>query len=59
MNPTTRRYPRTMQEAFGPYTSRGLHLPRPPYDAADRIVVAACLLAVAAVGVLVLCGVIT
>ena len=23
----TRRYPRTMQEAFGPYTSRELHEP--------------------------------
>lgn len=28
MNNTTRRYPRTMQEAFGPYTNRELS-PKP------------------------------
>jgi hypothetical protein len=46
----TRRYPRTMQEAFGPYTSHQLHNPRlapeqpqAKMPLADKIVLGACL----------------
>lgn len=45
----TRRYPRTLQEAFGPYTSREIHA---PVHRNDRIVVAGCLAAVAALSVI-------
>lgn len=41
---TTRKHPRTLQEAFGPYTSREIVNPT---DRADRIVVVGCLAAVA------------
>ena len=32
MNNTTRKHPRTMQEAFGPYTSGTLHEPADQFD---------------------------
>jgi hypothetical protein len=35
----TRKYPRTLQEAFGPYTSREIHEPVAPMHKADRITV--------------------
>jgi hypothetical protein len=37
----TRRYPRTLTEAFGPYTSRDF-IENDPMPDADRIVIAAC-----------------
>ena len=44
---TTRKYPRTLQEAFGPYTSREIHEPHEPLSD----VLAVCIpLAVALVG---------
>lgn len=46
----TRKYPRTLQEAFGPHTSREIHAPR---DRNDTIVVAGCLAAVAALAAIV------
>jgi hypothetical protein len=56
VNNTTRRYPRTMQEAFGPYTSyeqleseQDLHKP-------DRIVIIGCLIAGISLIVMVLMG---
>jgi hypothetical protein len=36
----SRKYPRTLTEAFGPYTSRDFT--EDPMPTADRIVVAAC-----------------
>jgi hypothetical protein len=36
---TTRRYPRTLEEAFGPYAGRNVHEPRPEMDKQDRIVI--------------------
>ena len=37
MNNTTRKHPRTMQEAFGPYTSCTLHEPADQFDGKDFI----------------------
>lgn len=47
MNTTTRRHPRTLSEAFGPYERGGLYVAPDPMHTSDRIVVAAS--AVAAV----------
>ena len=47
---TTRRYFRTMQDAFGPYTDDRLH-PIPdsrPIDLPDKIVIAGCIFALLA-----------
>ena len=35
MNNTTRKHHRTMQEAFGPYTSGTLHEPADQFDGKD------------------------
>lgn len=45
MNQTTRRYPRTMQEAFGPYTSSNIQEEYPQMPQADKIVLASCAVA--------------
>ena len=46
MTDTTRRYPRTLQEAFGPYAHGSqLHTEYDPMPKPDRIVLVACLLA--------------
>lgn len=37
-----RKYPRTMQEAFGPYTSSRIDEPVRPLDRADTIVLVGC-----------------
>lgn len=43
MTPTIRKYPRTMQEAFGPYTDHVLHEPeRVAMPVEDAIVLGAC-----------------
>lgn len=34
---TTRKHPRTLQEAFGPYTDDHIEEPLRPLDAADKI----------------------
>lgn len=44
----TRKHPRTLQEAFGPYTSHQLHEPVRPMDWQDRVVIAGCIIAVVA-----------
>ncbi len=36
-----RRYPRTMEEAFGPHTSRTIEEPYTPMQTADKIVLTA------------------
>ena len=43
----TRKYPRTLEEAFGPHQRHGLVEPRPAYDE-DNVVLAACILALIA-----------
>ena len=43
----TRKYPRTMQEAFGPYTSHGIETRRDPMHPTDVIVLIGCALSVA------------
>lgn len=44
-NPTTRTYPRTMQQAFGPYTSRSIDENYTPMHPHDKTVLWGCLLA--------------
>jgi hypothetical protein len=50
MNP--RRHPRTMQEAFGPYTTRDLHDKPTPMHRADKIVLRASIVAAVALFVI-------
>jgi hypothetical protein len=52
----TRRYPRTLNEAFGPYTSKDFQDPMPT---ADRIALAAGVIGFAALVGLIAIGVIT
>jgi hypothetical protein len=47
----TRKYPRTLQEAFGPHTSREI-TPSDDNRRKDRITVVGCLLAIAALSVI-------
>ena len=53
-----RRYPRTMQEAFGPYTSRAIDEPYAPMPMIDKIVlivstvIGACVLAAIFTGII-------
>ena len=39
-----RRYPRTMEEAFGPHTSRTISEPYTPMHTADKIVLTASII---------------
>lgn len=48
----TRRYPRTLQEAFGPYTSTQIEEPSAPVHPADKVVLVACTLAAIALTVM-------
>jgi hypothetical protein len=41
MSNTTRKHPRTLNEAFGPYTSRDFDH-QDPMPAADRVVIGVC-----------------
>ena len=52
----TRRYPRTLEQAFGPHTSRHITEPDEPMPTADKIVVAASLIAAAALIGMILIG---
>lgn len=50
---TTRKHPRTLQEAFGPYTDDHIEEPLRPLDRADKIeLFAFTLIGVAALAVL-------
>jgi hypothetical protein len=40
---TTKRHPRTLDEAFGPYARGPISEPYVPMDKADKIVVAGCI----------------
>lgn len=55
---TTRRYPRTLEEAFGPYQRHGLEKQFDPMPTADKIVVIGSLIAGFALLGLILAGVI-
>lgn len=46
---TTRKYPRTLEEAFGPYARNTLATEPAPVHRNDQIVLAACILAIIAV----------
>lgn len=53
MNNTTRRHPRTMNEAFGPYAHQcPIHEPKPAMDWQDRVVLAASVAAAVALAVI-------
>ena len=54
----TGRYPRSLEEAFGPHTSRQIEAPEddPPMPAADVIVVATCAIAALVLTVMALMG---
>ena len=43
MNTTTRRHPRTLQEACGPHASSYITEPTRPFDSGDKAVMWACL----------------
>lgn len=38
-NPTTRRFPRDLNSAFGPYASGPIHEPDRPLDWQDKLVI--------------------
>lgn len=42
---TTRRHPRTLTEAFGPYAGRSLHVKTEPFHPADKAVLIASAIA--------------
>lgn len=50
MNDTTRRYPRTLEEAFGPYQRGPVNeQDTPPMDRSDKLVITVCTLICAAI----------
>ena len=49
MNDTTRRYPRTIQQAFGATESSHITEPTRPFDWEDRAVLWGCVFAVVAI----------
>lgn len=53
---STRKHPRTLQEAFGPYTSSRIDELQPPMDTADVVVTVACALALMAVAIMAFMG---
>lgn len=48
----TRKYPRTMQEAFGPYTDNQLFEPAAGFDWQDKVVLAGCAVAAVALALI-------
>tara|TARA_R110000822_G_scaffold19664_3_gene63965 strand:+ start:573 stop:761 length:189 start_codon:yes stop_codon:yes gene_type:complete len=52
----TGRYPRTMEEAFGPYASGGITEKVTPMDKWDRIILSVCLIILTAFIAMVLLG---
>lgn len=52
------RYPRTLNEAFGPYTSQDFHEEQDPMPKADRIVMGVSIVLAVVLIVLILAGVI-
>jgi hypothetical protein len=45
---TTRKFPRTLEEAFGPYQRGPIHEKKQPMDPADKLVIIVCTLISAA-----------
>ncbi len=43
------RYPRTLNEAFGPYSTGPIEEPKRPLDWQDRVVLVACAITVLAI----------
>ncbi len=39
---TTKRYPRTMEEAFGPGHRGGIYEPAPEFSVADKVIMGLC-----------------
>ena len=39
---TTKRYPRTMEEAFGPGHRGGIYEPAPEFTLADKVIMGLC-----------------
>lgn len=39
---TTKRYPRTMEEAFGPGHRGGIYEPAPEFSLADKVIMGLC-----------------
>jgi len=58
MNTTTRRHPRSLDEAFGPYQRHGLVEYQYPMPKADKLVVIASAIVLVVVAILVITGVI-
>lgn len=50
----TRKYPRTLEEAFGPYTGRKFEEVKRPFDREDKIVMWGCAVAFVALTIIVL-----
>lgn len=47
-NPTTRRFPRDLNSAFGPYASGPIEEPKRPMDWQDRLVIVGSVIAAVA-----------
>jgi hypothetical protein len=56
MNNTTKRYPRTLDEAFGPYQRHGLQEQYSPMPKEDKIVVIAGVICLAVLGLMAVVG---
>jgi hypothetical protein len=56
MNTTTKRYPRTLDEAFGPYQRHGLVEYQDPMPLADKLIVWAGAVGLLTVGAMALLG---
>jgi len=41
---TTKKYARTLEEAFGPYAGRNLHTRQEPMHPHDKVVVTGCII---------------
>lgn len=49
---TTRKYPRTLEEAYGPYQRGSLHEPYTPMHKSDKIVLVVCCVSLAGIVVM-------
>lgn len=54
--PTTRRYPRTLEQAFGPYARGNISEPYTPMHFADKAVVTVCCITLAGLVIAMLRG---
>ena len=49
----TRKYPRTLQEAFGPYTDSRIEEAKRPLDRDDKIVMVGCVVVAIALSIII------